>query len=135
MDAERTKTITCRVKVRWADMDALAHVNNARFFTYLEEARLAWMESLPEPWYDDTQGPVVARACCDFRQPITSTGTVLVKTRAGRLGNSSLTLVSEITDEAEETLYAKAEVVLVWIDRTSGASVPLPDSVRDSLIS
>lgn len=119
-----------RIPVRWSDMDALGHVNNSRYFTYLEEARMAWFESLPEPWYDDTSGPVVARASCDFRRPINGTGTLLVRTRLGEPGKSSITLHSEIADAENGDTYATAEVVLVWVDRKSGKSRPLPDSVR-----
>jgi acyl-CoA thioester hydrolase len=119
-----------RIAVRWSDMDALGHVNNSRYFTYLEEARLAWFESLPEPWYDDKKSPVVARASCDFRLPITENGTVLVTSRPGPPGNSSLTLHSEITDEADERTFAVAEIVLVWIDRESGRACPLPEALR-----
>lgn len=118
------------IQVRWSDMDALGHVNNSRYFTYLEEARLAWFESLPEPWYDDDTGPVVARAACDFRRPINGTGELLVTTRLGRPGNTSITLYSEITDAGGETVYATGEVVVVWIDRRTGRSCPLPDSIR-----
>lgn len=115
-------------------MDALGHVNNARFFTYLEEARLAWFESLAEPWFDDDSGPVVARAGCDFRVPLTRTGTIKVNTRASRIGGSSLTLASEITGAAaDDTVYATAEVVLVWVDRRTGRPRALPDGVLASL--
>lgn len=119
-----------RVTVRWSDKDALGHVNNSRYFTYLEEARLAWFESLPEPWYDDRQGPVVARVSCDFRRPITEAASVLVTSRPGTPGNSSIPLHSEITDESGTRVYAVAEVVLVWIDRTTGKACPLPESLR-----
>lgn len=126
--------MTCRITVRWSDMDALGHVNNARYFTYLEEARLAWLESLPEPWFDDHSGPVVARAGCDFRVPISTTGTVEVSTRAASIGKSSLTLASEIAGPRPESIvYATAEVVLVWIDRRTGRPRTLPESVRASL--
>lgn len=119
-----------RVAVRWSDMDALGHVNNSRYFTYLEEARLAWFESLPEPWYSDRTGPVVARTACDFKRPITRIGNILVTTRTTPPGNSSLALHSEITDESGGQLFAAAEVVLVWIDRRTGMTCPLPDSIR-----
>lgn len=118
------------IQVRWSDMDALGHVNNARYFTYLEEARLAWFESLPEPWYDDSSGPVVARAACDFRRPITGTGEIVVTTRLGPPGNSSITLYSDIAARHDGELYARAEVVLVWVDRRTGRSRSLPDAIR-----
>ena len=111
-------------------MDALGHVNNARYFTYLEEARLRWFEALPEPWYDESSGPVLARASCDFRQPITTTGDVVVTTRPGMPGNSSITLHSDISGAEDGVLYARAEVVVVWVDRETGKARPLPDSIR-----
>lgn len=124
------QTLEHRVAVRWSDMDALGHVNNSRYFTYLEEARLAWFESLPEPWYDDRKGPVVARAACDFKLPITGTMNIVVTSRPGPPGNSSLTLYSDITDETGTQVFAVAEVVLVWIDRETGRPCGLPESLR-----
>lgn len=128
MSAEHT--LTCRIPVRWSDLDALGHVNNARYFTYLEEARLAWFDSLPEPWYDDETGPVVARACCDFRQPITGTGELIVKTKPGKPGRSSITLESAITDATGQKVHATGEIVLVWVDRRTGRATALPASIR-----
>ena len=34
---------TTEIAVRWGDMDAGGHVNNSRFFTYFEEARVDWL--------------------------------------------------------------------------------------------
>ena len=44
--------------VRWRDLDAFNHVNNATFLTYLEEARLQWLESLDGEWLTHTSAPV-----------------------------------------------------------------------------
>lgn len=121
----------CIVRVRWSDLDALGHVNNARFFTYLEEARLAWFETLKEPWYDEETGPVVARAACDFKRPINGTGEVRVRTRPRAPGNTSITLHSEIVSaEDGETVYGIGEVVLVWVNRRTGRPAPLPPFLR-----
>ena len=47
--------------VRWDDLDALGHVNNAKYLTYAQEARFAWSSMLEM---------VVARAEVDFKAPI-----------------------------------------------------------------
>ena len=38
------------IPLRWSDLDAFNHVNNARYLTFLEQARIEWFESIGEPW-------------------------------------------------------------------------------------
>ncbi|PIQ38117.1 MAG: thioesterase, partial [Lysobacterales bacterium CG17_big_fil_post_rev_8_21_14_2_50_64_11] len=56
--------------VRWRDLDAFNHVNNASYLTYLEEARLQWLGALPGPWLDSTSAPVLAAIQINYRRPI-----------------------------------------------------------------
>ena len=56
--------------VRWRDLDAFNHVNNAMYLRYLEEARLRWLMALDGPWMDDQVAPVVASALVNFKRPI-----------------------------------------------------------------
>ena len=46
--------------VRWQDLDAYNHVNNANYLVYLQEARLKWLMNLPDPWYSPEAAPVMA---------------------------------------------------------------------------
>jgi acyl-CoA thioester hydrolase len=119
--------------VRWGDMDAFNHVNNARFLSYLEEARLRWLQGLSGPWLDDNTAPVLAASHVNFRRPIEWPCTLVIELHAGRSGRSSLTLAHRIVDAADPAvLYSDGEVVMVWIDRRSGKPSTLPQAVRDA---
>ena len=119
------------VALRWSDLDALNHVNNARFLTYIEEARLAWFASLPEPWSDERMSPLLAAVEINFRQPIHWPAALRVELSAQRIGSSSLTIGHRMVDaEAPERCYADGHSVIVWIDLSSGRPIPLPAFVR-----
>lgn len=117
------------VQVRWRDLDAFNHVNNANFMTYLEEARIRWFETLDGPWVDDAFAPLLAAVQMQYRQPIPYPADVTVDLLAGRAGTTSLTLGHRIRG-GDGTTYADGHVVLVWIDRATGRPAPLPDAVR-----
>lgn len=122
------------LSVRWGDLDAYGHVNNAAYLTYLEESRLRWFETLPGDWYQEASAPVLASSLLEFRQSINWPEELIVELRAPRLGNSSLTLTHRILSARDaSTLYLDATTVMVWIDRASGRSVPLPDAVRQAV--
>lgn len=119
------------IPVRWRDLDAFNHVNNASYLTYLEEARLQWLGTLPGPWLDSASAPVLAAVQVNYRRPIAWPEQLQVELRCLRLGNTSLTLGHRIVAAgAANTVYSDGEVVMVWVDRNSGKSAPLPDAVR-----
>lgn len=119
--------------VRWRDLDAFNHVNNASFLTYLEEARLAWLESLPGPWLTDRIAPVLAALQINYRRPIPWPESVRVELAAERVGSSSLTLAHRIQAAADaKVLYADGHAVMVWVDATSGRAASLPEAVRQA---
>ena len=120
--------------VRWADMDVNAHVNNTRFFTYFESARLAWFESVCPRDQRNGQGPVVAQSSCNYRRSIPYPETVCVNLYAGVPGRSSFTTYYELFSEGDESIeYADGQAIMVWVDRASGKSQPIPDYVRSVL--
>jgi len=121
-----------RIEIRWRDLDAYRHVNNAVYATYLEECRDEWaLRAL-----DDTGDPwdyVLARVAIDFRQELTQEDdVVIVRCTLERIGTSSLTLHEEIR-KLDGTLSAEAESVLVARDRETGRSRPLSDAEREAL--
>ncbi|MBM3343980.1 MAG: acyl-CoA thioesterase [Betaproteobacteria bacterium] len=122
------------VPVRWADMDVNAHVNNVAFFTYFECARLEWFESVRSRVQRDGQGLVVAQASCNYRRTIAYPETVKVLLHAGAPGRSSFTLYYELVSAADATLkYGDGQTVMVWVNRDSGKTQPLPEYVRKAL--
>ena len=118
-----------RIEIRWRDMDAYGHVNNAAYLTYLEEARDEWLErtlgDAGSAW-----GFVLARVAIDFRSELRQDDDVVVA-RCGleRIGTSSVRTREELR-KLDGTLSAEAEAVLVARDLEAGRSRPLTSAER-----
>jgi acyl-CoA thioester hydrolase len=120
-----------RIEIRWRDVDAYEHVNNAVYATYLEECRDEWLgralDGIGDAW-----DYVLARVAIDFRHELRlEDDIVVVSCRLDRNGTSSITLREEIRTE-DGTLAAEAEAVLVARDREAGRSRPLTEAERIS---
>jgi len=118
---------TAPIPVRWGDMDAAGHVNNSRFFTYFEEARVNWLDATIDGPLFAESGPVLANATCDFRRPLTHPATLAVDVYATPPGRSSLRTVYDATLEASGERVATGTAVLVWVSVETGETVPVPD--------
>jgi len=119
------------LSVRWRDLDAFNHVNNSQYLSYLEEARLQWMMTVPGQGLDDHVAPVVAAANLNYRRPIEWPAEVAIELFVERLGNTSLSVAHRIVDANDPAvLYCDGHVVMVWIDRNTGRAAPLPGAVR-----
>lgn len=119
------------ISVRWRDLDAFNHVNNATYLTYLEEARLQWLRHVPTALPTDRAAPVLAASQLNYRRPINWPAQLDVQLSCERLGNSSITLAHRIVDADEPArLYCDGSVTMVWIDPSSGKPVPLPEALR-----
>jgi acyl-CoA thioester hydrolase len=119
------------VPVRWGDLDAFNHVNNAAFLVYAQEARLEWLAGIGGSWFDENAMPVVAAAHVNYRRQLAWPARIVVELAATRVGNSSVTITHRIVAQDDPAcLYADGDVVMVWIDPASGKSVPLPDAIR-----
>lgn len=119
------------ITVRWRDLDAFNHVNNASYLTYLEEARLQWLRQIPAALPTDQSAPVLVASQLNYRSPINWPAQLDVQLFCTRLGNSSITLSHRIVDAEEpERLYCDGSVTMVWINPASGKSVPLPLALR-----
>jgi acyl-CoA thioester hydrolase len=117
------------IEIRWRDVDAYLHVNNAVYATYLEECRDEWVEralaDAGDPW-----DFVLARVAIDFRRELRlEDESVVVTCRLERIGTSSVVLREQIRTPGG-VLAAEAEAVLVARDRESGRSRPLTDRER-----
>ena len=121
-----------RIEIRWRDLDAYNHVNNAVYLTYLEEARDEWLERTLGSG-DAAWDYVLARVAIDFRRELRQDDDEVVASCAlARLGNSSVTTREELRTRDGE-LAAEAEAVLVARDPGSGQTRPLSDDERAAL--
>jgi len=119
-----------RIPVRWADMDAYGHVNNAVFLNYLEEAR----DELSARLFGDAGYDfVLVRVAIDYRHEITQDdGAVEVTSRVTGYGTSSVRTAEEIRF-GDGRLSATAESVLVPRNGAATGSRPLTDDERARL--
>jgi acyl-CoA thioester hydrolase len=119
------------IEIRWRDLDAYGHVNNAVYLTYLEEVRDEWLERTlgsDESVWDY----VIARVAIDFRRELTQgDDEVVARCTLARVGNSSLTTREELFVGGQ--VAAEAEAVLVARDRESGRARPLVERERLAL--
>ena len=125
-------TYEMRIEIRWRDVDALRHVNNAVYATYLEECRDGWLE---RALGDDGAmwDYVLARVAIDFRNEVgLGEEAVLARVSLARIGTSSLTLREEIR-KLDGTIAAEAESVIVARDPETGRSRPLTEAERAAL--
>jgi len=121
-----------RVEIRWRDVDAYLHVNNAVYATYLEECRDEWINRVLDGT-GDAWDFVLARVAIDFRRELRlENEEVEVSCALAEIGTASVTLREEIRTREGE-LAAEAEAVLVARDRESGRSRPLTDAERTAL--
>ncbi|HZB85800.1 MAG TPA: thioesterase family protein [Gaiellaceae bacterium] len=118
-----------RIEIRWRDLDAAGHVNNAVFLTYLEEARDEWLDrTLGETW-----DYLLARVAVDYRRELRlEDDEVLARCGVARIGTSSVTTREELLTAAGE-LAAEAEAVVVARDPASGRARPLSAEERAAL--
>lgn len=125
----RTPTFTLQVATRWSDMDAYGHINNARYLTYLEEARDHALSQILASVPGDT-GYVIVRVEVDFRHELTrDDGPVTVATTFMTLGRSSIR-TRESIHGADGTLAIEAAAVLAKFDRETRTSAPWTDAER-----
>jgi acyl-CoA thioester hydrolase len=133
LPSPRVLVHTSTQPVRWADMDALGHVNNTVYFRYMEQARIEWLYSLVEGagGYVDGSGPVIANASCNFLIPLVYPGDLEVRMFLGDPGRTSVGSFYEIHSGGRK--YADGASRIVWIDIATGKPVPLPAAVTDPL--
>jgi acyl-CoA thioester hydrolase len=118
-----------RIEIRWRDVDAYGHVNNAVYLTYLEEARDAWVTRVLGD-VTDTWDFVLARVAIDFRQELKlEDREVLVRCGLASLGRASIRTREEIV-RTDGTVSAVAASVTVPRDPRSGRSRPLTPEER-----
>lgn len=129
--ATRRLLHSLKLHVRWGDMDALGHVNNAEYLRYFEQSRIEWLEGLGIATTGKGTGPILAKVTVTYLRPIEYPSELEIRLYAAHVGNSSFTLASEIVNgrDASER-FTEGEFVTVWVDYEAGKSVPLPGKLR-----
>jgi acyl-CoA thioester hydrolase len=121
------------VEVRFRDLDALGHVNNAVFLTYLESARIGyWLELTGRSGLLDID-MILARVEIDYRAQASYRERLDVGVRVAAVGRSSVTMELKVVAREPQRLIAESRNVMVYFDYAANRSRPLPDELRGRL--
>jgi acyl-CoA thioester hydrolase len=130
------------MEIRFGDTDAMGHVNNASFLTYLEMARLGYYEAvmgrpLPLATHGASESMILAEVRLTFRSPAYYGETLTIEARVGRIGRTSFTQEYRITAPAsrygEPRLVAVADAVQVMYDYATERPVPISAEMTAAL--
>lgn len=123
-----------RLEVRFRDCDAMGHVNNAVYLTYLEEARFHHWRASGLAGDDGQRVPsvILARVEIDYRRAAKYGDALDIRLGVAAIGRTSFTYEYEIVDVTNQ-LVASARTVLVSFDYAAGRPVPLPEELKAAL--
>ncbi len=123
-----------RIQVRWRDLDALNHVNNAVYFTYLEQARVEYLRELGVvPDAPAGIGFILAEASCQFKSPLTLGECVSVHIRVSEVRHSSFIFEYRV-EGGDRRLAAEARTAQVCYDYEAEHPIPIPEKWREAFI-
>ncbi len=124
---------THKAFVRWNDLDAFGHVNNAKYLTYAESARIDWgQQQFAEKDDSVLVQMTVARSEIDYLLPITEFESYYdVDLWVESIGNSSFVVGYEVSKDG--LVFTKMKTVQVMIDLESRKSRPIKDNERSFL--
>jgi len=119
------------IELRFVDLDAYGHVNNAVVFSYLETARVKMFQERFGNFLHSGLLFLVVRAECDYRLPIELHDSVRIEIGLEQLGRSSFTLKYRVHDEGEK-LFAEARTVMVCFDPQRKKPVAVPGEFQQA---
>jgi acyl-CoA thioester hydrolase len=123
------------IEVRYADIDAQRHVNSARYFSYMEQARAAYIQELGLWGGDDFDqiGMILLEQSCRYHRAARYGDEIRVGVKTARIGNKSM----EIEYSIQDTLggeYATGHTVVVAYDYLQEKSMPVPENWRHAIM-
>lgn len=123
------------IEVRYGDLDPQGHVNNAKYLTYMEQARISYLRSL-ELWKGGSFldiGIILAEVRVTFKAPILFGQKVLAGVRVSRLGNKSMEMEYRLEEAGSGKEFALGSSVLVAYDYRQARTLPIPEEWRKTI--
>ena len=125
------------IQIRFADLDAMNHVNNANFLTYVELGRIGYFKDMSGVEMGAlNEGIILAKATIDFKLPILLGDDVFIFTRCSRIGGKSFDLEYEIAKKTADgyVTMATCTSVQVCFDYTTGKTIAVPELWKRKVI-
>lgn len=116
-------------------MDSMGHVNNAKYFTYCESARMSYFAAVRmyELREHGKHGSALAATTLNFRRQVRHPAELEVATRVVEIGRSSFKMELELFYRGTDDLVADGTGVIVWVDYGAGKSIPLPEALKEEI--
>lgn len=131
--AEESFQFNVAVQVRFRDLDAMNHVNNAVYMTYFEIARLAFWAEISDDHDVSGRGLILAEQTCTYRSPARYNDVLDVWLKPVAMRRSSFVYRYRITEQRSGRLIATGRSVQVAYDYETEKSVPLQSRYRAAL--
>ncbi len=121
------------IEVRYGDLDPQGHLNNAKYLTYFEQARIRYFVELGlfeigQSFMD--VGVIMAEAKVTYHAPVEYGTPVKAGVCTCRLGNKSMTVEQSIVHAETGEVFASGYVILVAFDYHTQKTIPIPDKMR-----
>lgn len=121
----------CPISTRWGDVDRMGHVNNAKYLTYDEQARISYFEARLGEAGVEKPNFILARIACDFIEQLRDPARIEYGLRIVRIGRSSLTTQGALF--VGDRCHSRTEGVVVWFDYEQQRAEPVPEVVRRAI--
>ena len=126
------------IQIRFSDIDAMGHLNNAIYLTYFEIARVRYLDLIPNiDWDDKRYGLIVAKAEVNFKAPVFLSDIIEVHIRTSHIGTKSFAVEYEMVKvlaNGERSIAATGTTVQVAYDYIEHKSVPLLEQWKQFLV-
>jgi acyl-CoA thioester hydrolase len=124
------------IEVRYGDLDPQGHLNNAKYLTYFEAARIDYFTHLglftPGQSFLDI-GVIMAEARVIYHAAVQFGTPVKVGVRTSKIGNKSMTVEQNIVHAETGEVLASGQVVLVAFDYHTNRTLPVPEKMRETI--
>jgi len=119
------------IPIRWGDMDAMGHVNNAVYFRYLETIRIDWFRTIGCDLNPQGEGPVIVNAFCNFYKQFEYPGDILATMFVSDPGRTTFDSWCTLAPADQPSqIYSAGGATTIWVDFPRQKAVELPDWVR-----
>ncbi|MGK9156182.1 acyl-CoA thioesterase [Acinetobacter radioresistens] len=117
--------------ISWGEMDLFGHLNNVHYFRYMEDARIAFMHQVN--FFSFNLQCIVVKNTCEYFSPVTYPDELITETFIKHIGNTSFTMIYEITSQSKRVIVGKGESVIVCVEPINFIKTNLPNEIRNKL--
>ena len=123
-----------KVEARWGDMDGLRHINNAKYLTFLETARLEYLSTLGidiNRW-DSKKSVILASMKIDYHKQSSYPNIYEIGCKISRIGNKSFDIFNAIFESSSNNLILTGTFTIVCFDYHLQKTISVPDSIKNA---